>query len=119
MGPLAAGDMALEGRASEVGALQGEGCLEPQSSAVARGEGDLVVPGGSGREEPPALLNTEDGGEIRGGLRPHERAGRPIALEDVLLEETDAPLAEAHGRGRETLNALPVPHVVLKLLCRD
>jgi hypothetical protein len=111
--------MALEARAIEVGDLQGEGFLEPQSSAGDSGAVDLVVQGGSGREEPPALLNTEDGGEMMCGVRTHEREGMPIALEDVLREETDATRAEAHGRWRETSNALPVQPVVLQLLFRD
>ena len=53
------------------------------------------------------------------GLRTNEREGMPIALEDVLIEETDATIADAHGRWRETINALPVQQVVLKLLFGD
>ena len=74
-GALAAVDMDLEARAIDVGDLQGEGFVEPESQAVDGGEVDLVVQGGGGREEPPDLLHTEDGGEPVGGLRAQERRG--------------------------------------------
>jgi hypothetical protein len=71
-GALAAVDMDLEALAIEVRDLQGEGFLEPEAQAVDGGEGDLVVPGGSGGKEPPDLLHTEDGGETVCRLRAQE-----------------------------------------------
>jgi hypothetical protein len=68
-GALAAVDMALEARAINVGNLQEEGFLESKAHAINGGEGDLVMPGRSGREEPSDLLHTEDGGETVGGVR--------------------------------------------------
>ena len=43
----------------------------------------------------------------------------PVALEDVLVEEADATIADAHGRGGETVNVFPVQEVVLQFLFRD
>ena len=83
-------DRDLEARAIDVRDRQGEGFLEPESSALDGGEGDLVVQGGGGREEPSDLLNTEDGGETVCSLRANEREGVPVAREDVLREEADA-----------------------------
>ena len=68
-GALAAVDMDLEALAIDVRDLQGEGFLEPEAQAVDGGEGDVVVQGGSGRQESPDLLHTEDGGETVGSLR--------------------------------------------------
>ena len=72
--------------------------------------------GGGGREEPPDLLHTEDGGETVGGVRVHEREGVPVAREDVLREEADATIAEAHGRWGEAVDVFPVEEGVLQLL---
>ncbi len=66
-------DRDLEALAIDGGDLQGEGCMEPESQAIDSGEGDLVVHGGGGRQEPLDLLNTEDGWETVGGLRAHEQ----------------------------------------------
>jgi len=43
VGALAAGDRDLETLAIDVGDLQGEGCMEPESSTRDRSAGDLVV----------------------------------------------------------------------------
>jgi hypothetical protein len=40
----------------------------------------------------------------------------PVALEDVLIEETDTTIAEAHGRGGEAVDVFPVQEVVLQFL---
>ena len=54
------------------------------------------------------LLHTEDGGEPVGGLRAKEREGVPVTLEDMLGEEADATVADAHGRWGEAIDVLPV-----------
>ena len=118
-GALAAVDMDLEALAIDVGDLQGEGFMEPEAQAIDGGEGDLVVQGGGGREEPPDLLHTEDGGETVGGLRAQERQGVPVALEDVLREEADTAVADAHGRWGEAVDVFAVQEVVLQLLFGD
>jgi hypothetical protein len=64
--------MDLETLAINVGDLQEESFMEPEAQALDRGEGDLVVQGCGGREEPLALLHTEDGGETVGGWRTKE-----------------------------------------------
>jgi hypothetical protein len=52
--------MDLEALDIDVGDLRGEGFMEPEAQAIDGGEGDLVVQGGGGLEEPPDLLHTED-----------------------------------------------------------
>jgi hypothetical protein len=115
-GPLATMDMDLKTLAIDVRDLQEEGCMQPESQAVDGGEGDLVVQGRGGREEPPDLLHTEDGWEPVGGWRAHEREGVPVALEDVLREEADATVADAHGSGGEAIDVFAVQEIALELL---
>ena len=118
-GALAAVDMDLEALAINVGDLQEEGFMEPQSQAIDGGKGDLVVEGGGGHQEALDLLDTEHGRETVRGLRANEREGIPIALEDVLIEEADATVADAHRRWGEAVDIFPVQEVVLEFLFRD
>ena len=115
-GALAAVDMDLEARAIDVRDLEEKGFLEPEAQAIDGGEVDLVVQRGGGREETPHFFNTQDGGETVGSLGAQERKGVPVALEDVLREETDATIADTHGRGGEAVDVCPVQEVVLKFL---
>ena len=115
-GALATMDMDLETLAIDIRDLQGEGFMEPEAQAVDGGEVDLVVQGSGGREEPPDLLLTEDGWEPVCGLRAHEREGVPVALEDVLIEESDATVADAHGSWGEAVDVFAVQAVGLELL---
>jgi hypothetical protein len=112
-------DMDLEALAIAVRDLEGEGFMEPESQARDGGEVDVVVQGGSGRQEPPDLLDTEDGGETVCSLRAQERQRVPVAFEDVLREEANTAGADTHGRWGEAVDIFPVQEVVLKLLFSD
>jgi hypothetical protein len=109
-------DMDQEARAIDVRDLEGKGFVQPEAQAIDGGEVDLVVEGSRKGEEPPHLLHTEDGGETVGGRRAHQRERVPVTLEDVLIEEADAAIAEPHRRGGEAIDVLPVQEVVLKFL---
>src|SRR5712691_8180655 len=99
--------MDLEALAIDVGTLKGESVMESESQARDGGKGELVVQGSGGREESPELLHTEDGWETVCGLRADEREGVPVALEDVLIEEADATVADAHGSWGEAVDIFP------------
>jgi len=43
----------------------------------------------------------------------------PVAFEDVLIKEADAAVADAHGRGGETVDVFPVQEGTLQLLFGD
>ena len=106
-------DMDLETWAIDVRDLQGERFMEPEAQAIDGGEVDLVVEGSSRREEPPDLLHTEDGWETVGGLCAHKRESVPVALEDVLIEEADAAVADTHRRGGQAIDVFAVEEIVL------
>jgi hypothetical protein len=107
--------MDLEALAVHSGALQGEGCIEPEASARDGGEGDLVVQGGGGLEEPSDLLHTEDGGETVCGVRAHERQSGPGTLQAVLREASDAAGADAQRSRGKAIDVFPVQAGVLKV----
>jgi hypothetical protein len=112
-------DMDLEALAVNSGDLKIQGFMEAEAQAIDGGQVDLVVERGRGRQEALDLLHTEDGGEAVRDLRADEREGRPITLEDMGIEEAEATVAEAHGRGRQAIDVFAVQAGVLQLLCRD
>jgi len=118
-GARATMDMDLKTLAIDVRDLQEEGFMQPESHAGDGGEGDLSIEGGGRLQEPPDLLHTEDGGETVCGLRTKEREGVPVALEDVLREEADGTIADAHGSGGEVVDVFAVQEVSLELLFGD
>ena len=107
-GALAAVARDLEALTVNSGDLEEEGFMEPEAQARDRGEGDLVVERGGGRQESPPFLHTEDSGEVVGGLRAQERQRGPVALEDVLREEAHTAGAEAHGGWGEAVDVCAV-----------
>jgi hypothetical protein len=118
-GTLAAVDMDLEALAVDVGNLKVESFVEPESQTVNGSEVNLVVQGCGWLEEPPDLLDTEDGGEAVFGLGANERQRMPVTLEDVLKEELDATVADAHRSRGESVNVFPVQEVVLEFRFGD
>src|SRR5262245_50392908 len=112
-------DMDLEARTIDVRDLEEEGFMEPEAQALDGGAGDLVVQGGGRLQEPLDLLYTEDGGETVGGLRTEECEGVPVTFEDVLIEEADAAVADAHRCWGEAVDILAVQEVMLEFLFRD
>src|SRR4029453_15445951 len=112
-------DMDLEALPVQGRALQDEGCMKPEAPAIDGREGDLVVPGGGGREEALDRLHTEDSGAPVGGLRTQERQRGPGTRQDVRREEADATGAEAHGRRGQALDVCAVEAVTLQCLCGD
>jgi hypothetical protein len=108
--------MDLETWAIDVGDLQEEGFVESESQAIDSGEVDLVVQGGSGRQESLDLLHTEDGGETVCGLCTKEREGVSVTFQDMLGEEADTTGAETHGSRGEAVDVFAVQEGVLKLL---
>jgi hypothetical protein len=118
-GALPAVAMALEALAVNVGDLQGEGLVAPQSQAIDGGAVDVVVQGGRGRQETRARLHTEPGGETGRDLRASEREGIPSTREDRVREEAEATGAATQGCWGEAVDILPVQEGVLEGLFRD
>jgi hypothetical protein len=111
--------MDLEALAVNIGDLQVQGFMEPEAQAIDGGEVDLIMQGGSRLEDTSDFFNTEDGGETVGGLCAQERQRGPVAFEDVLIEEADAAVADAHRGWGEAIDIFAVQSVSLELLFRD
>ncbi len=115
-GTFAAVDVDQHALALDVGDLQVERLLEPQPAGVDGGEEGVVVRRLHTPEDASDLFHAEHGGEAVLVLRPQDVEDVPVALKDVLVEETDAAVADPHGLGRPTADVLAMEEVVLKLL---
>jgi len=111
--------MDLEALPIHIGDLQGEGCMEPEAQAIHGGEGDLVVQGRGRLEEPPALLHTEDSGELVDGRRAHEREGMPSRAGGHVERRSEGHWSRGAGRWGEAIDVFAVEEGTLQLLCRD
>jgi hypothetical protein len=78
-----------------------------------------MVQGGSRLKKTSDFFDTEDGGETVCGLSPPQSQRVPITLEDVLGEEADAAVADAHGGWGQAVDVLPVEEGALQLLFGD
>lgn len=65
------------------------------------------------------MFDTENGWKPVFGLGANERQSVPVAIEDVLIKESDAAVADAHGSWGEAIDVFAVQEVVLKLLFGD
>ena len=119
LGTLASMDMDKQTLRVNVGNVQGESFMEPESEALDRGKGDLVVQRWGGIEEAPDFLDAADSGETVCGLGAEERQGVPVTREDVLGEERDAAGAEAHGSRGEVVDVCAVQEGVLEFRFGD
>ncbi len=119
LGALASVDMDLEALAVHSGDLKGAGFMEPETQTRDGGEGDLMVSGGSRREETSDFFHTEDSGETVSGLSAHERQSGPVTLQDVRREASDAAVADAQRSRGEAVDICSVQEVLLKCLFSD
>ena len=104
-------------RAVDVTHLQGESFVAAQSTAVEGGEGGAMVQGRHGLEEALDLCAAENGREALCGLSSHDLQGFPVAVQDLLGEEPDSAITEAHGAWRETIAVFSMQQRVVQVLC--
>jgi hypothetical protein len=103
-------------RAVDVTHLKGESFVEAQSTAGEGGEGGAMVPGRHGLEEALDLWAAENGREALCGLSSHDLQGLPVASQDLLGEETESAITEAHGAWRETIDVFSMQKRVWQVL---
>ena len=114
---LATGHMQHVARAVEVTHLKGERCVAAPSTAGEGGAGGASVQGRHGLEEALDLWSAENGREALCGLSAHDLQGFPGASQDLVGEETESAIPEAHGAWREALAVFSLPKGGLHVLC--
>ena len=116
---LAAVDVEHVARAIDIAHLKVKRFVQAQPTAGDGGEGDAMVQGGSGVEETVHLFQAEESREAVFGRCANEVESLPAACKDVVGEEAEGAVADAHGTGREVVDMLAVEDVLLQLLCRE
>jgi hypothetical protein len=103
-------------RTVDVGDFEVESFLEPQATRVDGGEEGPVVEGMDATEEPGDFLPAQDGRQAVFFLGAQDAEDEPAAGQDLLIEEADAAVANAHGFGRPTRDIVPMEEVVPELV---
>jgi len=103
-------------RAVDVTHLKVESFVEAQATAVEGGEVGAIVQGRHGLEEALDLCAAENGREALCGLSSHDLQGFPVASQDLLVEETESAITDAHGAWRETIDVFSMQKIVLQVL---
>lgn len=101
---LAAVDVAHGARAIDIAHLQGKRFVQAQPTAVDGGAGDTLVPRGGSIEKTVPFVQAEESREAVCGLGSNEVKGLPVACKDVLGEESESAVADAHGAWRESVD---------------
>ena len=118
LGPLAAMDVDHHPGAVDVADLEVQPLAEPEPQRVDGPEIGAVVGRADGGDEATDLVDGEDVGEplLPGDAESFE--GRPVAGDGVRIEELDAAVSDAEGRGGELAVVLEVEEVVAELRLR-
>jgi len=103
----------------DVGYFQVLCLLEPEAAGVDSAEEGIVLGGVDAGKQWSDFLGAEDGREAVLGLGSEDAEDVPVPMEDVLVEELDAAIADAHCFGRPFTDVLAVEEVVLKFLFGD
>jgi hypothetical protein len=90
--------------------------METQIAVVDRGEMSATVKGAHRTQKTVHLFSAENYGKAVFPFGMNERKKTPVPMKDILEEEFDDAIADAHGTGRKTIDILPVKKVVLKFL---
>ena len=113
LGTLASVHVDHESLAVDVGSVEKESFVHPESQARDGGEVNLIVPRCGLPEKATHFLHTEDGWKAACGLSLNEVEYLPVALQDVSEEESDTVGADAHGVRCESINVFSMQDVLL------
>jgi hypothetical protein len=82
--------------------------LESEATGVHGGEVGIVLEGLNAGKEAPDFFGAKDRGKAMFILGSEDSEQVPIAVEDVLVEEAYAAIADAHSLGGPLINVLPL-----------
>jgi len=118
-GTLATVDMDHHTGGIDIGDFEVETFMEPQSAGIDGGKIGVILEGFDLGENGSDLFSAENGRESSFGLGSEDSEDVPVSLEDVLVEEANPTIADAHRIGRPVINVLSVEEIVLEFLLGD
>jgi hypothetical protein len=118
-GSLAAVNVDHHAFGVDIGYFQAQSLLEPEAAGVDGTEEGIVLGGVDAGEQASDFLGAEHGREAVLGLGSEDAEDVPVPMEDVLIKEFDAAIADAHSFRRPFADVLAVEEVVLEILFGD
>ncbi len=93
--------------------------VEPQAAGVDSGEIGVILEGIDLGQNGSDFLTAENGRKASFGLGTEDSEDMPVLLNDVLEEEANPAIADAHGIGGPVINVLSAEEIVLEFLFGD
>jgi hypothetical protein len=115
-GTLSTVDMDHHAGGVDIGDFEMESFVKPQAAGVYGGKIGIVLEGLDSGQKASDFFHAENGRKSSFILGAEDSEDVPVALEDVLVEEAYAAIADPHGIGRPLISVLPLEEIVLKLL---
>jgi len=119
LGPLSPVDMDHHAGGVDIGDFEMETFVKSQSAGIDGGEIGVILEGMDLGKNTSDFFTAENGREASLGLSTEDSEDVPVSLEDVLEEEANAAIADAHGIGGPVINVLAVEEIVLEFLFAD
>jgi hypothetical protein len=115
-GALPTVDMDHHSGGVDIGDFEMESFVKPQAAGVYGGKVGMVLEGFDAGQNVSDFFHAENGRKASFGLRSEDSEDMPVALEDMLVEEAYAAIADPHGIGRPVVSVFPVEEIILELL---
>ena len=96
-----------------------ESFVQSQAAGIDGGKIGIILEGFDLGKNASGFFNAKNGRESSFILGSEDSEDVPVSLEDVLVEEAYAAIADTHGIGGPLINVLPVEEIVLEFLLRD
>jgi hypothetical protein len=119
LGPLSTVDMDHHAAGVDIGDFEVETFVKSQSTGIDGGKIGIILERFDTGQNASDFIHAENGGEASFGLGTEDSEDVPVSLEDVLVEEAYAAIADAHGIGGPLINVLSVEEIVLEFLLGD
>lgn len=103
----------------DIGDFQVETFVESEAAGVDGGKIDVIVEGLDVVQKASEFFNAENGRKMSFGLSTEDSKDVPVSLEDMLEEEANATIADAHGIGGPVINVFALEEIVLEFLLGD
>ena len=103
----------------DIGDFEMETFVKSQSAGIDGGEIGVILEGMDLGKNTSDFFTAENGREASLGLSTEDSEDVPVSLEDVLEEEANAAIADAHGIGGPVINVFALEKIVLEFLLGD
>jgi hypothetical protein len=114
-GALAAVDMDHHASGVDIGDFEVETFMKSEAAGIYRSEISIVLKGLDSGQNASDFFHAQDGRKASFILGSEDSEDVPVALEDMLVEEAYAAIADPHGIGRPVVRVFAVEEIFLKL----